>query len=87
MTRGPELYATSDGLGIFALYPTSVRFPASDSKRIGSAVDSCDQIAERFTREVMPTYPRLATLHTDLPNNWVVVLQTKDEKQTELSNK
>jgi hypothetical protein len=56
---GPEHYAASDGIWTFELYPASSKFPASSSTRIGFAVDSCDEVAERlqcagFALEVVP---------------------------------
>ncbi len=57
---GPEHYAASDRSWTFELYPASARFPATESTRIGFAVESCALIAERlqaagFTRETLPT--------------------------------
>lgn len=45
---GPDHYAASDGIWTFELYPASAKFPVSQSTRIGFAVDSCDEIAERL---------------------------------------
>lgn len=56
---GPEHYAASDRVWTFELYPASARFPASNSTRVGFAVDSCDDVANRlhaagFTLEALP---------------------------------
>jgi lactoylglutathione lyase len=45
---GPEHYAASDETSTFELYPASSGFPANGSTRIGFAVASCDEVAERL---------------------------------------
>lgn len=45
---GPEHYAASDENATFELYPASPKFPASASTRIGFAVESCDETADRL---------------------------------------
>ncbi len=45
---GPEHYAASDGIWAFELYPASVKFPVSSSTRMGFAVASCDEVADRL---------------------------------------
>jgi len=79
---GPEHYASSDGIWTFELYPASAKFPASSSTRIGFAVDSCDEVAERlrlagFTLDTVPT---------DSPWGRRAVVLDPDDHRVELSS-
>jgi catechol 2,3-dioxygenase-like lactoylglutathione lyase family enzyme len=44
---GPEHYAAADGGWTFELYPASAKVPVSTFIRIGFAVKSCDEVADR----------------------------------------
>ena len=79
---GPEHYAASDGIWTFELYPASARFPASSSTRIGFAVDSCDEVAERLLAAGFS----IETAPTDSPWGRRAVALDTDDHRVELSS-
>ena len=79
---GAEHYAASDGIWTFELYPASAKFPASSSARIGFAVASCDEVANKlrvagFSLDATPA---------DSPWGRRAVAQDPDGHRVELSS-
>ena len=79
---GPEHYAASDGAWTFELYPASTKSPACNSTRIGFAVGSCDQVANRLSEAGFS----LVTAPADSPWGRRAVAVDPDGHRVELSS-